>query len=446
MKVLTPFEGLAILGIFAVVMFAVAWAKMGRDVQRDTFLVANRDVSLVSGSFSIAASWIWAPAVFICSMQAYDKGLPGIFWFTAPNILCFFLFAPLALRFRRLMPKGYTLPEFIHKRFGGHKPVHLAFLVVFFGYQFGALVINCVAGGTLLHAICGLDIRVAIVAMSTTTVAYSLLSGLKTSILTDVVQMATILAIGFVLVPWCIVESGGWSAVAGGLGGHSGQYSNILHPSVAWTMGIPMTLGLFAGPIADQMFFQRALAVRKEHVVYTFVGGGLLFGVVPIALSLLGFLAANPESGIIAGTFDHQVVGAVVVAKMLPKAALVLFCFMAFAGLTSTLDSAHCALSALGTVDVYRRYFNPRPSDTQLLSVARQTMVITAVVGTSVALLQPRLLWAFLIYGALASAGMAPTILSLFWSRIPPSGAFYAVCLSLAVGTPLSIYANIVEN
>ena len=94
MKVLTPFEGLAILGIFAVVMFAVAWAKMGRDVQRDTFLVANRDVSLVSGSFSIAASWIWAPAVFICSMQAYDKGLPGIFWFTAPNILCFFLSIP----------------------------------------------------------------------------------------------------------------------------------------------------------------------------------------------------------------------------------------------------------------------------------------------------------------------------------------------------------------
>ena len=233
LPMLTPFEGMAILITFAATMFLVAWVRMGRDVQRDTFLVADRDVSLVAGSFSIAVSWIWAPAVFICSMQAYDKGLPGIFWFTAPNIVCFFVFAPLAIRLRRLMPNGYTLPEFIHARFAGDKPVHIAFLVVFCGYQFGALVINCVAGGTLLQGICGLDIRLAIVAMSVATVAYSLLSGLKTSILTDVIQMTMILAIGFVLVPWCIVKSGGWSAVAGGLGGHSGQYGNLLDPWVA---------------------------------------------------------------------------------------------------------------------------------------------------------------------------------------------------------------------
>lgn len=446
MHVLTSTEGWSVLAIFGVAMFGLVWWKTRHEVRADGFLVADRNVSLAGGAFSIAVSWIWAPAVFICSLQAYTKGLPGIFWFTAPNIVCFFVFAPLAIRLRRLMPQGYTLPEFVARRFDGDPKAHVAFLVVFFGYQLGAIVINCVAGGTLLHVLSGIDIRVAILAMSTIAVAYSLLSGLKASVFTDVIQMSMILVIAVVLVPWCLSEAGGWSAVTGGLGGKSGQHAELFDPWVAYTMGIPMTLGLIAGPIGDQMFFQRAMAVRERNVVKTFVLGGLLFGLVPIILSLLGFVAANPAIGASLNVPDAQVVGAVVVGHFLPKWALLLFCFMAFAGLASTLDSAYCALSSLGSVDVYKRYVRPKPTDGQMLSAARKTMVVMAVVGTGIALLQPKLLWVFLVYGALASAGMFPTILSLFWSRIPAAGAFWAVLLSLGIGTPLSIYANVKED
>jgi Na+(H+)/acetate symporter ActP len=73
-------------------------------------------------------------------------------------------------------------------------------------------------------------------------------------------------------------------------------------------------------------------------------------------------------------------------------------------------------------------------------------MVLMAVLGTAVALLTPKLLWVFLIYGALASAGMFPTIFALFWRRLPARGAFWAVALSLGIGTPLSIYANVRED
>ncbi len=41
---------------------------------------------------------------------------------------------------------------------------------------------------------------------------------------------------------------------------------------------------------------------------------------------------------------------------------------------------------------------------------------------------------------------MFPTILALFWRRLPARGAFWAVALSLGLGTPLSIYANIRED
>lgn len=147
MAVLSTSEIYALLGLFGLAMIILVWLKTHQERHTDGFLIADRNVGIWQGAFSIAVSWVWAPAVFICSLQAYTKGLPGIFWFTVPNIFCFFVFALVAVRLRKLMPKGYTLPEFIWERFGGSKAVHLAFLIIAFGYQLGAIIINAVAGG-----------------------------------------------------------------------------------------------------------------------------------------------------------------------------------------------------------------------------------------------------------------------------------------------------------
>ena len=414
--------------------------------KNEQFLVAGRNVSWTRGAFSIAVSWIWAPAIFIASLQAYTQGIAGAFWFIVPNIVTFFVFAPIAIRLRKLMPNGFTLPEFILKRFGGDKGTHIVFLIVFAGYQLGAIVINSLAGGTLLHILTGMNFTVAVLAISAIALIYSLMSGLKASILTDIIQMLMIVIVGFILVPWVIVNAGGVSAVTGGLAGVTGEFGNIFNPAVAYSFGIVMTLGLLAGPIADQMFFQRTFAVRKKHIVKTFVAGGLLFGIVPIMLSLLGFVAANPAIGSAINVVDPQMVGPLVIGHLLPKAALLLFVFMAFAGLSSTLDSAYVAMSSLATIDIYKKYINPMADDKRLLKAARIAMLIMAVVGTSIALLQPKLLWVFLIYAALSASVLFPVILSVFWKRLNRRGAFWAVATSLVIGLPMSIYANVVEN
>ena len=134
------------------------------------------------------------------------------------------------------------------------------------------------------------------------------------------------------------------------------------------------------------------------------------------------------------------------VAHFLPKAALMAFCVLAFAGLSSTLDSTYCAVSSLGTVDVYRRYIKPNAGERETLTVARATMVLFGLVGTGIGLLRPQLLWVFLIYGALASAALFPTIFSLFSSRLTARGVSWALGLSLALGTPLSLYANVSQK
>ena len=443
MPLLSAFEtNLLMLG-FALATIVVVRTFNKREEHSEGFLAADRKVTAFQGAFSIAVSWVWAPAIFVCSMQAYKLGLPGIFWFTVPNILCFFLFAPIAVRLRKLNPNGYTLPEFMHDRFNGDRPVHSVYLLLFFGYQLAAIISNAVAGGYLLNALSGIDMSVAILTMVAIALSYSLWSGLKASILTDVVQMFMVLGLAFVIVPLCVISAGGISTIMAGLGGVDGSHSSVFEPWIAFTMGIPMTISLLSGPICDQMFFQRSMAVEEKNIAKTFVFGGLIFGMVPITLSLLGFIAAAKVSSGAMSVADPQMVGALAIGQYLPRPALYAFAFMAFAGLCSTLDSALCAASSLGSVDVFKRYIKPDASDREMLLSARAAMLLVALLGTGVALLQPKILWVFFISGALAASGFFPTILAIYWKKLPAAGVLWGIGTSLALGTPLAIYANV---
>ncbi len=439
-------ELFCIIFVFATIVAVAVRIFNRKEMHPEGFLAADRNLPVWQGAVSIAVSWVWAPAIFVCSMQAYKMGLPGIFWFTLPNVLCFFVFVPLAIRMRKLLPAGYTLPEFIAQRFSGVKSAHLAFLFIFFGYQLAAVISNTVAGGFLIHELAGLEVRVAVLIMMGIALSYCLWSGLKASVLTDIIQMAMVLGLAFVLVPWCIAESGGIATILKGLGGVDGNHRSVLDPWIAFSMGIPMTITLLAGPLCDQMFFQRAAAVRRENIAKTFVAGGLIFGLVPVTLSILGFIAATQVQAGAMSVADPQMVGPATIAAHLPRLALWAFTFMALAGLCSTLDSALCAASCLGSVDIYKRYMNRSASSETMLRAARSSMLIVALIGTSIALMQPKILWVFFTSGALSAAGFFPTILSLYWRRLPASGAVAAIAASLVLGTPLALYANIVED
>ena len=443
-------EGIILIISFgSLLLLSVLYVHKRQGTKTDAFLIASRNVSTFRGALSIAAAWIWAPAVFICCQKAYEQGIAGVFWFTVPNILCFFIFAPFAVRLRKYIPNGYSFPDYIYHRYNS-KSLHIASLFVYMGYQLGAIVINSTAGGILLSLLTGLPYHFAVLLMAGVALSYTLISGLRASILTDVIQMILILSIAFVLVPWVTSVSGGFHIITDNLGGVTGKYSDMFNPTVAFGFGIAATIGLISGPFADQMFYQRTFAVKQNSVARTFIFGGLIFGVVPIILSLLGFIAAG-SPGVIAEIntnpdVNTQMVGPIVIGHFLPKWALMAHAILCFSGLSSTLDSSFCAISSLATVDIYKRYINPNAKYEVLLKVGRISMLMLAISGVCIALFQPKLIWVFLIYGALASAAFFPAFLSIYWKRLSAQGAMWAIILSLVLGTPLSIYANIQED
>lgn len=444
MAFISSFEGYVIFAGFGVAMLAITWFfTKHKNLSNDDFLLAGRNVSWWLGAPSIAASWIWAPALFISSQMAYQLGLPGIFWFVFPNVIAVVIYYFLAPKIREKFPQGHTLPEYISHTLDD-KNVHTVYFLGYSFYQLMSVAVQIFAGASLAFVLTGIPIEISMILISVIVLAYSWLSGLKSSIVTDFVQLAMIFLGIILVVPAAVNASGGFQTVLSGLGGITGTHTDLFDPMVAFSFGIVTSIGLISGIIADQQYWQRTFAFEKKAIRRGFVAGAILFGIVPVALSLLGFIGAGLEIALPAGT-DASLIGVLTVAQLLPNALLVVFFIMLLCGLASTMDSGLCAFSSLYAIDA-KKY-----TDSKNLSAPKTGMVLITIVGLGVALMTAyipnfglkQLWW---IFNAVGAALVIPTVLSLYWNRLSARGVWYGVILALVLGLPLFVYANLIDN
>jgi len=187
---------------YTVVVWAVTYYFSKNYNTTDKFLVANRDIGTISGGLSVAATWIWAPALFVSATKAYTAGIPGLFWFTVPNVLCLVLFAFFAVKLRELVPNGFTLSGYIRDKVSPRVQKlywgEMGYLTI------SSFAIQLLAGGMLMHKMTGVDFTLITVVMAAIALSYSLFSGIKGSIVSDWIQMIIIAVVCLTLVPWAV--------------------------------------------------------------------------------------------------------------------------------------------------------------------------------------------------------------------------------------------------
>lgn len=471
MHIMAPAAAYVLLIAFAIVMI-LATTVASRAHKWHTavgFMAAGRKVPWWLGAVSICVTWIWAPALFISSKQAYENGLPGIFWFTFPNILALMVVAPLAVRIRENLPAGYTLPEWIRHRFD--ERVHKIYLAAFFWYQLIAVTMQLYAGGNIFALLTGVSLPSVMLVLAATTLTYSIISGMRASIITDFLQYFMIIVGGLIVIPWTLSAAGGMSAVSHGLAGAAGKHAGIFDAQVAFNFGIVTSIGLVCGSLCDQQNWQRAFTIEKTRLFTAYVLAGFLFGIVPISLSMLGFLAANPATGIhLPLGVDTAMIGVATVAHYLPGWAVVAFIIMMLGGLCATLDSAMCAASSLYSFNCFslsnqERTLNLEESleqavpaeeikrqdsfDKKILVRGRLAMIAITLAGLllSFALIYIPGFDLQYLWWILNSVGMCvavPTVLSLYWDKLDSKGVFWGTMAGLIIGVPLFVYSNAV--
>lgn len=439
-------------GYWFLVIFAVAITLITYYFSRwqgwhtkEGFLLANRKVGWILGGFSIASSWIWAPALFVSVQVAYQMGLAGIFWFTLPNVIALLIFALFAPRIRARMPEGYTFTQYIKQRLQSEK-VHKVFLFPYLFYQLMAVVVQLFAGGSLLSLLTGIPLTTVMPILAVVVLVYTLISGFQASIVTDFVQLGLIYIIGLIILPLTWRAAGGLHSISIGFHGLQ-NIKSMFDSGVAFSFGIVTSIGLIAGSISDQSNWQRAFAVKEGRVVKAFIFGSILFAIVPIALSTLGFLGANPALHIsLPKGIDVSMIGVQAVATLLPLWAVSLFVIMLLAGLSSALDAGLSAASSLWVTDIAK----PQ-NDNGAIKSARYSMVGITILGLLVSLAAlyiphfglQQLWW---VFNTIAACIVVPTILSLYWNNLSAKGVFWGVLVAFVVGIPVFVYGNIINS
>ena len=423
---------LIVLLAYAAVMPMVTVFMTKKENNIERFCVGNRNTGWMVSALSIAATWIWAPALFTSTENAYTKGFAGFFWFLVPNVLCLMLFIPFAKKIREEMPDGITLSGYMYGKYHS-KAVKNIYL-----FQLGALSalstgVQLLAGSKILSLLTGIPFAAMTVIMAVIAFSYSQFSGIKASILTDAVQMVFMLAASIGFVAFGVKNGGGMETLVTGLGGVAGDAGSLFSKR-GWEIflgfGLPTTIGLISGPFGDQCFWQRAFCVRKDRIGRAFLVGALLFGIVPLSMGVLGFIG----SGMGYAAADTGIINFELISTLFPAWAVIPFLFMIVSGLLSTIDSNLCAISSL-TTDVLKK---------KTLGKTKFAMILLLAVGIAVANIPGlTVTHLFLMYGTLRAATLLPTVFTLKGAKLTPQGVVAGIISALIIGLPVFGYGNI---
>ncbi len=430
--------GILILVVYLMLMLSLTVLFTEKEQDSVMFHVGNRKISAGVSAMSIAATWIWAPALLVSAEQAYTHGIVGLFWFIVPNILCLLLFIPFAKKIRQQMPHGMTLSGYMAEKYHS-KAVKRVYL-----FQLSALAVlstgvQLLAGGKILTTITGLPLSVITIILAAIAFSYAQFSGLKASVLTDALQMILMILACIIMIPLAISINDGFQPVINGLNGISREYNSLFSPKgleVFWAFGLPTAIGLIAGPFGDQCFWQRAFAVKQNKIGKAFLGGAILFAVIPLSMGILGFIAAGSNFiPISQGTVNFELIG-----YLFPQWVMILFVFMLISGLMSTIDSNLCAIAAL-TND----WNNVSKQTNQVqLKIAKVAMIILLLMGIIMANI-PNLsvTHLFLIYGTLRATTLLPTVLTLLERKLSAQGISIGIIVAMVLGLPIFAYGTL---
>ncbi len=456
MEGLSSLEGWALIATYFVAMMMLVVFLRKHKKTKEEFLVANRSMPWLLTAFSMAATWVWAPSMFVASEKAYTQGLAGVFWFVVPNVLTLILFAFFANKMRKLRPDGWTFSDYIREKYS--KRCHNLYLIESFGLQTMSFAVQLLAGATIFSKITGISFTATTIVMAVCPLLYTFASGIRSSIVTDFWKMLWIVIVLLLGLP-IMFSSAGPNALFNGLGGITGDFGSLFSATgimVPLSFGIPTTIGLLSGTFGDQMFWQRVFCVKADKVKRTMITAAFIFAAVPISLAVFGFFAAGTGLAI----SDTQLTNVGAVMAFCPKWFLYLFFVLILSGLISTVDSIICAVSSVAGHDVVKRLsmnekWHGRIQKNIFLFIlfanevraARFAMIVVTIIAILIANIPGlTILYLFLLYGTLRSSVMLPTVFAILGKRMSERGLFYGILTSMIVGLPIFAYGNFTGN
>ncbi len=398
------------------------------------YAAAGRRLTLPMVVATVFATWYGAETVLGVSSVFVKENLRAVVADPFGASLCLVL---VGLFFARRLYRLnlITLGDFYRQRYGRGVEVALTVAMVI-GYL-GWTAAQVIALGLVLSVISqgALSMGAGMAIGATVVVAYTLAGGMWSVALTDLAQMAVIVA-GLAYIAWVAADLAGGAGAVIAQAGAAGRFE--FWPEASWEgvlafVGAGITLML--GSIPQQDTYQRIMSARDAD---TAVRGALIGGLAYLAFAFvpmfLAVAAVRVDPAMTAKLLetDSQLVLPVLVMQHMPVAAQIVFFGALLSAIMSSASGALLA-PAVSLAENVVRPFAPALTDRAMLRLTRGCVACFAGVVLAFALNAESGIF-HLVEGAYTVTlvtGFVPLAAGLYWRRANTAGAALAAALGL---------------
>ena len=420
---------LIVIAYMAGILAAGFWARRKATTQ-DQFLVAGRSVGPALYSGTLAAIVLGGASTVGGVKLGYQYGLSGM-WLVFMLGLGIIVLSVVFVE-RILGLKLYTVPELLERRYS--PTARVVGGVVMVAYDLMVSVTATLAVGSVMQVIVGVPRTTAILISSGVMVAYSVLGGMWSLTLTDIIQFVIkTVGILFILLPGAILHAGGLPAMHARLPAEFFSLTHIGAGKIASFFAL-----YFFGIIIGQDVWQRVFTARSVKVARN---GGIAVGIYCLCYALAGASIGTAGRVFLPPLADPDSAFAQIVEAVLPIGLRGLVLAAALAAIMSTASACLLAASTVLLEDVYL----PLRGALNAGSVAqsRAVTLCLGVVMTLLACLMHDVIAALTIaYDFLVGGLLVPVIAAMLWRRGTAIGAL----ASIAVGGSLVVIVLLLEG
>ncbi len=390
----------------------------------DDFLVAGRTLPLWMYFPCLSTVLIGGGATFGSVTLSYEQGISGawiaIMYGLGIMAMGFLLSSSMAKL------RVFSISEMLELRFS--RQARYLSALISTCYTFMLTVVQVIAIGGILNAFLGWDVQTAMVIGGGIALLYTLLGGMRSIALTDMVQFCIMFVGIFVLmIPATISKVGGFDALI------SQVPPNFLNPvGIGYDTLFKYFLLMFLGIMIGQDIWQRVFTAKTPQVAVT---GTKLAGIFSIfwgaAMAIFGLGAY-----ILLPNIESQLALGQLVVHLMPTG----FQGIVIAALLSTLMSScsgqTLATATLITNDLVRYGADDNVSAKRVVIFTRLVTFAVGICGIAMALLIGNVLEALdIAYALLSGCVFVPVVLGFFWKKATAKGAMYSMVASFVVTT-----------
>ena len=414
---------LVVILAYLAVMLVFGYLGYRRATSNDDFLVAGRRLGPMFYLGTLAAVVLGGASTIGGVRLGYTYGISGmwmVFWLGVGIVALSLLFSGTLTRLR-----VYSLPELLERRYGTATSRVIGG-VVMIAYDLMVAVTSVLAIAAVVDVILGVPATPAILIGGGVVVVYSVLGGMWSISLTDILQFL-IMTVGIflILLPVGVGQAGGWSGLRLQLPESHFDLGNMGGGTI-----LTYFLIYFFGIIIGQDVWQRVFTARSPRVAkYGGLGAGLYCMLYAVAGAVIGMAAAAlfPELEVPDQAF------AVLADGVLPDGLSGLVLAAALAAIMSTASATILASSTVFGNDVWAVLVKKR-ARMESMRESRWWTLAAGVIVILVALVVRDVVTALTVaYNLLVGGLLVPVVAALFWRRATSRGAFASIVVGSAV-------------